>query len=195
MRRKKVLFVLGIVLVLIFLFLYVVFEKEINAGISLFEIDPEHQLVLFPFSNRESETLAMDEIILASLYDAQHILQSTTFTEESDLYFIMANVSGLSVQQDGSSWYDVDVQVLRHADNATVLSLEKNLGEKGKRVLNSKTISPYGLVNIPWTADSGNYTVAITFYDLYANISLERNATFTLVNSYEGISIPEPMLG
>lgn len=195
MRRKKILFVLSIVLILLFIILYVVFEKEINAGMSLFEIDQEHQLVLFPFSNRASETLTMDELIIASRYDAQHILQNTTFTEGSELYFIMANVSGLSVQQNESSWYDVDVRVIRYADNATVLSLEKNLGEKGKRVLKSKTISPYGIVNIPWTADSGNYTVAITFYDLYANTSLERSATFTVVSLYEGITLPEPIIG
>lgn len=190
-KKRKILGILVLVVLALMLIRYVVFQKEINSGISLFEIDEEQQLVLFPFLNGQSKTLSMERIILASRFDERHLISNATFTEDAEMYFIMANVSGLRKEDDGASWYDADVHIIRQEDNATVLALEKNLGEKGKQTLATQVISPYGTVHIPWTAKSGNYTLLVTFYDIYANTSIERNATFSVRNSFESVTLPD----
>jgi len=176
---KTAILILLVVAGLLFL-REIVFKEEVEAGISVFEIDRENQLVLTPYYDLFSETLTMGDIVLASEYDETHLVENTTFTTESTIYFIMSNITGVSVQEDGYSWYDVDLDIT-YQDGTTIIEQSKNLGGTGKLVLKSDVISPYGVINVPNGAQPGEYTIYVKVYDVYTNASVERDATFSIL--------------
>ncbi len=177
---RSIFLILLVIVCLIFL-REVLFKEEIDQQKSIFEIDKDNQLILTPYYDLFSEELTMEKIILASEFDPNHLLENNTFTTESTIYFIMSNVTGVSVQGDGYSWYDVDLYIM-YQDGTIIVEQSKNLGETGKMVLKSDLISPYGLITVPSTAEAGEYTIHVTFYDIYTNESVEREAVFTIVS-------------
>ena len=90
----------------------------------------------------------------------------------------MANITGLAVQ-DGYSWYDVDVDVIKD-DGTIILSEQQMLGEKGKMMLKSNVVTPYGTINVPATASEGDYTLTLTLYDIFSGDTVERSTTFII---------------
>ncbi len=178
-KLTKLFTVLLLVALSLFFLKEIVFDEESDAGISVFEIDRENQLILTPYYDMYSDELTMGEIILASEYSDTQLIENTTFATDTTVYFIMANITGVSVQEDGYSWYDVDLYVM-YEDGTIMIEQSKNLGETGKMVLKSDLISPYGIINVPSDASSGEYTIFIKVYDVYTNEFVERDATFTI---------------
>jgi hypothetical protein len=181
-KREKLLALAFVTIVLIFLLRSLLFSADIQAERDFFDIDTETQRVLTPYYEVFSDGLDMEAIVIASEYDDDTLVEDTFFSPGSTLYFIMSNVTGITVQEDGYSWYDVDL-IITFEDGSTIVEVNKNLGDIGQGTLYSDIISPYGIIAIPAEVEPGVYTISVTFYDLYSEESVSKSAEFSIVEA------------
>ena len=153
-------------------------------------IDKDNQIVYYPYFSLYSDEVTMGDIVLATEYAEGYLAVNDTFEKESPIYFILANATGFDVNPDGSSQYDVDVDIARE-DGTVVYSEDNVLGDKGKIYLKSNIITPYGTIEIPSVAKPGLYTLTIVLHDLVSGESVERSTEFTVLG--EEVEIPEPV--
>ncbi|MDP3919104.1 MAG: hypothetical protein Q8Q35_04350 [Nanoarchaeota archaeon] len=193
-RNLRFLFLVLIVILSLVFIRNVLFQGELDDGVSIFEIDREKGLVLDPYLKLFdfSKGLNMNNLILASEYGENKLIENTTFYPGDQIYFIMQGVSGVSIQNDGYSWYDVDISIFQD-DGTVVLNKVNALGEDGKLYLQANVISPYGTIDVPQGASPGNYTLYLSLYDVYTNESVEENVGFELLNPYANIDLPSPV--
>jgi len=142
--------------------------------------------------NFPSATLSMGEVIIAERYGEDTIRENTTFYPEDTVYFILSEVSGISIQPDGYSWYDINFKVIKE-DGSAVFQQDYILGDAGKLTLKGPVVAPFGKLIVPTTATPGNYFLVVGLIDMYTNETIEANAKFSVLEG-NSIMVPEPVL-
>jgi len=158
-----------------------------------FIFDEENSIVYYPYFSLFSEEVTMGDVVLAKRYTETSLIANSTFEQNTTMYFILANATGFEAQQDGYSWYDVDLELVR-ADGTVVYTGENILGEKGKLYLKSSVVTPYGTIEVPMEAQPGDYTLKIRLFDVNTEESVNREAMFTVTGEELVLEeMPEPV--
>jgi hypothetical protein len=210
-KLKRYHIALGMVVLLVILVVLLVgvikygpFASQEDVGPSVYQIDKDRQIVYYPYSLLQSDFLTMGGIVLAKEFTDTSLIVNDTFEHGSEIYFILTNATGFSVQANGYSWYDVDVSIEKE-DGTLVFSEKSILGDAGKLFLKSPVITPYGMITIPIEAQPGNYNLNVNLYDVYSNESVLRTIGFrvlepkieevdmVLEQEVEELEMPEPV--